>query len=262
MLRRHRPRRRRVRRVRRVRRARIPRGVAPATRIQNKVYTYVFKPEALYINNYSDGATPPNLGFKITPTPSSFAINIGGLTSSILPFPQHYDFPMRATFALSDIANYNNFCLMYDQYKLLSVQMDITYIQNNSTLGSATILPTLNITTDQDDATLPTNAIQFLGKQGARRFTYGSKGRTKFTIKFKPNPVQPLQANNASNTAIINTAVPQVGTWIDCLNPAVPHFAIKAWFENCKVYDPATACTAFRIDMTYRVAFKQPLQCS
>jgi len=221
----------------------------------------VFKREPFYICNKSDGASPPGWTLGISPA-TQIDQTVAGLTSSALPFPNYYDIAWRSTFALNDLANMNNFCLMYDQYKITGVKMEITFLQNTAEATSIAVMPTLNITTDQDDSTLPSSAIQLLGKQGVRKFNFGSKGRTKFSMKFRPNPVQPLQANSTSSTAIINASVPQKLTWIDCLNPAVPHFAVKAYFENVLVSSTASYSSAFKVDLTYYVSFKQPLQCS
>jgi len=250
-----RPRPRRARRARRVRRARIPRGVAPASRIQNKVYTYKFKREPIYLTNW----VPPTggVGVQLTPTPPSpgLVMTVSGLTTSSIPFSGHFDFGLTSTFSLADISNVGVYTGMYDQYKLLGVKVIITYLQNTAEAQSQAIMPTLNIVSDQDDSNMPSSVVQLLGKQGSRRFTFGSKGRTSFSMYFRPNVVQQVGVA-AGNLGIAKSM------WLDCVSETIPHYALKAYFENVYIAAPQGVSTAFKIDLEYKFAFKQPLQCS
>lgn len=146
---------------------------------------------------------------------------------------------------------------MYDQYKILGVRIDITYLQNNSDSGSAHLMPTLNIVTDQDDDFMPTTGPQLLGKQGSRKFLFGSKGRTKFSMYFKPG-VRGVVA--LANLTPVTASIPQAKQWLDCTQLTIPHYAIKGWVESAEF--SGNNNWALQFDYTYDIAFKQPLQCS
>jgi len=181
---------------------------------------------------------------------------VSGLTTSSLPFASHFDFGLTSTFSLADIANVGVYTGMYDQYKLLGVKVIITFLQNTAETQSLNVMPTLNIVSDQDDANMPSSVIQLLGKQGSRKFQFGSKGRTSFSMYLRPNVVQPIGNTGGGQFGIGKSM------WIDCVNETVAHYALKAYFENVYIAAPQGVATAFKIDLEYKFAFKQPLQCS
>jgi len=184
-------------------------------------------------------------------------MSVSGLATAINGFVGYYDFGFESTFSLVDLTNIASFTNLYDQYKILGIRVDITYLQNSSETGNTHLLPTLNIVTDQDDNVMPTSGTQLLGKQGARKFTFGSKGRTKFSMYFKPGVRGVVSlANNSPVTA----SIPQSKPWLDCIQNTIPHYAIKGWVENAEF--TANNFWALQFDFTYDIAFKQPLQCS
>lgn len=131
---------------------------------------------------------------------------------------------------LDGLPNYTEFTNLFDQYKITYVKFyfvnrgtNLSMIEsyNNAALG----MPQMVICVDKDDIATPAsseagmNAIRERAK--ARSFCWTPEKRV-FTIGWKPNVLGAVYESGISTAY-----TPKTNTWIDCSDPATPHYGLK-----------------------------------
>jgi len=228
-----------------IRRRRVARPVRRSLN-QTKIYRYAMAQRPTY---YQIGpgtfATTGNLSGSVNST----------CTSTVTPaksgFADYYDFGMGIQFRLSDLANANDFTTMYDQYRLDSITLSVSFLQSQASSASSALLPTVYMIEDRDDATPPITVSEVAGRQGYKMCTFGNRREFHFTIK-------PHTSGYAYDDGVAgNTGhnITKRGTWNDSAFPTINHYAMKLFFTD--VYGQSTGSnTGFKFIVKGNYSFK------
>jgi hypothetical protein len=130
-----------------------------------------------------------------------------------------------------DVPNYTEFTALFDQFRIDKVVVRLIFSNNTSTTASATTeCPTLQICTDNDDASTPTSSNELLQRPECKIHQFGSTSKygNQFLITCKP--VISLAAYRASAFSAYATAKP--GQWVNCAYPTTEHYGLKFWFDS------------------------------
>jgi len=187
-----------------------------------------------------------NFSITGTNTNNMFSIDNGLVGNQ----PLGKDVPFSFKFTHANLLNSGEFTALFDQYKILKVQVYATYAHNVSTAGGSTTLPQLSYFIDRDDAVV--NSVQELRERmGVKRKQFTSNIRTRVMTVYNPTKMASLfdQATGA-----LNVAMPIRG-WVDCNDINIPHYGIKGVFENCLTSGTANVF-AMRLDIKYTVAYR------
>ena len=170
------------------------------------------------------------------------------------------DLGLATAFQLTDAVNYTKFTTLYDAYKINKVTMTIEYLNNQTQPGSGFYNPSIWMYYDQDDQIVPANLNNIVGKQGVRKHIFGSDRKNTVTFSFTPT-IQ-METANVNNTVVpaVVTAKPM---WLNCNNANIPHQALKMWITDLSrnTVDKSPA-VAFRVNWTYHVSFRSPINAS
>lgn len=243
---------RRMRKMRKARRAprravRRPRRALPNAMM--KSYNYSFHPNDQWI-----ASTNNSTAGDIAIVPFAPPLSAAGITSPLPAqsgFNFFYDYGLAMTFKVSDIGNFVNFARIYDEYKINSIQVKLTYLATDAAINGNTLLPTLNYVQDTSNPQAPLSLQDVQGKAGARTLRV-SPTRNVLNLNIKPHTrTSVATAPNGNVPAKIERA-----GWISCLNQDVVHYAGKFWFQN--VYLPVTSSTntAIQFEYTFNVSFR------
>lgn len=254
-------------RTTRPRRRRAPRRVRRARKGgQEKVYTFKFNPSEQYLVNVAAGATFDIKPVATQPLKNSSFILTGGSLPNAVPsdtgFVNYYDTGCAVSFALSDMANYAGFTALYDQYRINSVRLDLEFIHAGDGAtgggGGIPLMPRVYAIADYDDAEVPAIMSQITARPGHRKFIFGNKSKTKFSMTIKPK-VASLVYNDATTGAVGFS--PKTGGWQDCKFASNNHYGLKMWFKDLFL-DSTTLSDinmGFRWTWTYNISFKGTL---
>jgi len=257
---------RRSRRSRKSKKSRRGRSRRPSRRIarlprrtQNSIYRWDFHPDPQYVGGSLSG-TPG----VVTLTPLSPVVPIYGQIggTQMITYPSVsaigggvVDYGLGFTFCLSDLSNHLAFAGLFDQYRVESVTVKVTLLNNVSTTNTLGCLPSIISIPDYDDAVTPTTVHQVRGRQGGKLTEFGMKRSHTFTTR--PRRAQVVANSNGSGTVTYSgAAVVPKSQWNDCLFPSIAHFGLKMWIQDFVAPGSAGVTNMFKFDYTYRVAFK------
>jgi hypothetical protein len=145
-------------------------------------------------------------------------------------------------FALSSAPQYANWQAVFDQYRIVAVEVDfMPYFNVNTT--SAALQGRLFTCIDYDDGNTPLSA------QAIRDFpnciiTPATRSCTRTLV---PHVADALYAG--AFTSFGNKGP----TWIDSASPSVQHYAVKAWAENS-----ATTSSTWYVEVRMFIEFRNP----
>lgn len=222
-----------------------------------RTYTYQFKLESQsLVSNTTPGSLTISTGSGQLPLIPS------GSNWSLLPssngLVNYYDLSYATVFALNDCKNYLNFSVMYDQYKIKRVGLELEYLNTSSLASASGLMPTAYFYWDRDDVAIPANLASITRRQGVKRRQFGNKSQISLRTRGKPNLLMGVQD---SITATLSGVVPLTAKYIDCTQEDVPHYALKGFISD--IYLPGAASTqAFRFNWTYDISFVRPLVCA
>lgn len=233
---------------RRGRKARVPRPFTGARGL-TKNYSYVFKPSTQWIRsntNSGEVIVSPNIA------PLGTSSNIGSPTASACGFNNYYDLGVGMRFSLKDCTNYLAFTGIYDQYRINSITVKVSYLSTQAQIGGVSILPSMHYVGDFDDASAPTDIHDVEGKQGSKVLRVSN---TRNTLSLKIQPHVAVNVVGGDEVASSYNKVEKAG-WIDCVDPTVYHYAGKWWFTN--MYLPAgnSTNTALQWEYVFNVSFR------
>lgn len=237
------PRRRVARRVRRVPRRRAIPGA------MMKSYNYTFQPNDQWIAS-TNNATPGDIAV----VPFAPPLSAAGITSPVPSqsgFQFYYDFGLAMTFKISDVANLVNFARIYNEYKINSIQVKVTYLTTEANIQGLGLLPTMNYVMDTSNPVALTLLQDVQGKAGSRT-VHVTSSRNTLTLNIKPF-TRTVVATAPNNTAAAK--VERAG-WISCLNQDVVHYAGKFWFQNVYLPTTSTTNTALQYEYKFNVSFR------
>lgn len=140
----------------------------------------------------------------------SLFVYIGGVTSATVGVPGY-----------TDLTN------LYERWRIKEVVCTPIFSNNNSSINSPTLaLPLLLCVVDYDDVSvvLKTDLQQY---SNLMVFQFGNGATGPPNIRFVPR-AQTLQYNGASSGYSVATP----GSWFNTDYPAVPHYALKFYFDN------------------------------
>jgi len=240
-MRKQRPRRRPVRRVRRVRRS-VPRAMS-------KTYNYTFQPNDQWIAS-TNNATAGDIAIVPNAAPLANAAIVSPVPAQS-GFAFYYDMGVGMSFKLADLGNITNFARIYEEYKINSIQVKLTYLTSEANIVGAGILPTLNYVMDTSDPTAPVTLQDVQSKAGAKTLRVSSrrntlnlniKPHTRTTVATAPNGLWAAQVEKAG--------------WISCLSTDVVHYAGKLWFQNMYLPVTSTSNTGIQFEYKFNVSFR------
>ena len=170
--------------------------------------------------------------------------------------PSYYDLAIGVPFKLSDLNSLATYQTMFDQYKIRRVTCHIEYLNNVSAANTTGLMPTLYTYHDLDDAVIPVSLTQISGKQGVKIRQFGNKATTSYKFSIKPVTTTAVQVVNGGVSV---SAVNKKSQWLDCVDSAVQHNAMKMFITD--IYLPGTTAVtqAFRFNWTYDISFQNPL---
>lgn len=241
-LRKTRPRRRPVRRARRVlRRKALPRAM-------EKVYNYTFQPNDQWI-----ASTANSTAGDVAIVPNQPPLSNASISSPIPAqsgFAFYYDMGVGMSFNLQQLSNFVRFCSIYDEYKINSIQVKLTYLTVDAPILGAGLLPTLNYVMDQDNAAAPLTLKDVQGKAGSRTLRI-SPTRNVLNLNIKPYTLTSVATPTASFPAKVQRA-----GWINTANTDIVHYAGKLWFQNMYLPVTTNSNTAIQFEYKFNVSFK------
>lgn len=241
------PRRMRKMRPRRARKMR-PRRVPRAVKAANKVYTYTFQPNDQWIASTAN-ATPGDVAFVPNQPPLSTSSIVSPVAAQS-GFAFYYDFGLGMSFRLDQIGNIVAFAKLYDEYKINSIQVKLTYLTTDASIQGAGLLPTLNYVADQDNASAPVTLQDVQGKAGVKTLRV-SPTRNVLNLNIKPH----FLTSVATPTGSFPANVKKSG-WLNTANTDIVHYAGKFWFQNVYLPTTSTTNTAIQWEYKFNVSFK------
>lgn len=167
------------------------------------------------------------------------------------------------TFTAADTVNTSDFSALYDQYKLLKVDMDFEYQHNSfgqDPLGGAVCQPTLHIVTDWDgDQGTQYMGITSMMEHGTSHFKR-RLGTRKVRYSIRPKVRDAI----FQTTGLSAVAVPKSCPWIDTSAMNVKMNGIKWCIQDWPIYttpdNPGVSAQmaqpTLRITFTYHYLFK------
>jgi len=169
--------------------------------------------------------------------------------------PGFYDIGIAVAFKLSDIKQYLGYSALFDAYRVDKVGCEIEFLSNFSAVNGNSLMPTMWMYWDQDDAIVPTSSVLLTGKQGAKCVQFGNHSTTKFKTSHRPRVATGILDNTGT---VIGAGIGSAGKqWLDCVNTDVPHYALKLWISD--VYLPGTFPIAFKFNWEYKMSFRAPI---
>lgn len=241
-----RPRRmRKMRKARRVPRRRVRRALP---RAMTKVYSYTFQPNDQWITSTAN-SSPGDIAIAPNAVPLSNA-QISPVTPAKSGFNFFYDFGVGMAFNLQNLGNFVKFASLYDEYKINSIQVKLTYLATDAAINGNTLLPTLNYVADQDNAAAPLSLQDVQGKAGARTLRV-SPTRNVMNLNIKPYTLTSVATPTGSFPAKVQRA-----GWLNTANTDIVHYAGKLWFQNIYLPVTTTTNTAIQFEYKFNVSFK------
>lgn len=227
--------------MRRPKRRALPRAMA-------KSYNYTFQPDDQWIRSTSN-----TVAGDVAIVPNQPPLSGASITSPIPAqsgFAYYYDMGVGMSFNLQNLATFNTYAKLYDEYKINSIQVKITYLTTNADIQGAGILPTLNYVPDQDNASAPITLKDVQGKAGCRTLRV-SNTRNVLNLNIKPYTLTSVATPTASYPAKVQRA-----GWINTANTDIVHYAGKLWFQNLYLPVTSTTNTGLQFEYKFNVSFK------
>ncbi|UAU46997.1 Cap [Chicken proventriculitis-associated circular virus 2] len=232
----------------RARKSRVPKSLAM------KPYNFTFKlPSQVFTSNASLGQLDASVAAANGPAP--LANTKRNIYPSSNGLPNMYDIGFATTFSLADIYNAAAWIPLFDAYKLNSVKCSIEYLNNTSNVNTQGLMPSVYLYWDQDDATIPTSAINIQQKQGMKRLQFGNKMRTSISTTGRPKLTTSTNIAGGTTTG----AIVQRSQYLDCVNNTVQHYALKMLITDVFLPGTTAVTQAFRFNWTYNVSFRSPI---
>jgi len=233
--------------------AKVPRGLGM------KEYTFTFNLPAQILTSgggagsltlaaVTSGATLVSGANPITSTKFATQPSTNGLAG-------FWDLSMATNFRLADIANYTSYTGLFDAYKIRKVGLSLEYLNNSSAVNSTGLMPSVYSYWDQDDATVPANALIAQQKQGVRRFQFGNNSKTCYRTSGKPM-LETALGVAGGGVAIAGISKSQ---FLDCLSPTIAHNALKLFVTDLYLPGSSAVTQAIRLNWTYVVTFRSPI---
>lgn len=232
-----------------------------------KVYNYTFKTVPSWLQStgtaQGSGATSNTMNV-INTTYTGNVITLKDFTRDpttgtqfTYPSPTGFtywgDIGCGLSFQVLDLQNFNAFAEIYDQYKVNSIKMTVTYLANNNPITGLAGLPVIYAVADYDNATIPTNAQSVRGKQGSVMWRFGNKMKNSYSMTIKPKVRVALTDNNSAQST--NPGLEWKAGWLDCGNQNFELYGLKMWLENLYLMG-GTANQAFQFDFAWNISFR------
>lgn len=244
------------RRMRKMRKARrVPRGKVVRRRAipkaMAKSYSYIFQPNDQWIAS-TNNSTPGDVAIVPLASPLANSAFLSPIPSQS-GFQFYYDMGVGLSFRLNDLGNIVNFTRIYQEYKINSIQVKITYLTTDASIQGAGLLPTLNYVMDTSDSSAPQTLQDVQSKAGAKTLRVSSQ-RNVLNLNIKP--YQRLNtAINPTASSDFPAKIVRAG-WNSCVSTDVTHFAGKFWFQNMYLPTTASTNTAVQFEYKYNVSFR------
>lgn len=151
-------------------------------------------------------------------------------------------------FFLNGVPNASEFTALYDQYKIKRVKVQFIPKNLPGELGSAIATSPQQFWTypDFDDPTPPSVLSTVLQRQAVVR----TRSTSHHTRVLKPRIAKPIYQDGITNAYGPGTS------WIDCSNPAVPHYGLKYYLDGAM---NVSSITAYDLQITYYLSFRNVL---
>lgn len=246
---------RRLRKRKGNRRGRIGAGV----RKQLKQYKFEYKlaPQVVYSSQTTAASlivsTAPNTG--LLPVTSS---NLSVIPSGTLGVANYVDFGIGQSFQLTDCANFGALANRFDAYKIDRITMELQYLNNVSYINGGGAMPTFWFAWDQDDATIPQTVGTLTGIQGVRKWQ-PTANKTTFKYSFKPTNLVNLRTSTVGVAGTTQLIMPK--GFINCGSPTATHMGLKMFVTDWYAPGVLPTLNAFRINWTYHVTYRSPIDC-
>lgn len=164
--------------------------------------------------------------------------------------PWGWDLPFTLNFTHAAMINQGELTALFDLYKIVKVDVYVTYQHNVSTAGGTSGMPNLMWWPDPDNAAVET-VSDMRERMGLRRKAFTADHRTRKMWVSRPRKMAALFD---VATGALNVAQP-LGGWTDCDDINIPHYGIKGCLENIQA--PATASVSgFRFDVKFTCVYK------
>lgn len=150
-------------------------------------------------------------------------------------------------FRLSQMATYSEFTALFDKYKICKIVYNVTFMSNQAPVNGNSILPTLHICNDDDDATVPTSLLELQQRQRVKRRVMGT-GSCNIKYSFRPKI-----ASAVYNTALSTSYAVKSG-YLNTDNYDTPHYGIKGYINN--LYMTTNNSIAITIQPIYYLALR------
>lgn len=155
-------------------------------------------------------------------------------------------------FKLSDFPSYTEFTALYDQFRIVKVDVQFLHLAsaiNNTNSASSIVLrcPRFYSVLDFDDSTAPT-AIDDL-RQYNNCITVNSD--TSYMRSFAPAS---LELEYVST--ILSGYSPVFGKWHDCTYSSLPHYGLKYALDTTPIAGP-TSAFGYNVEVTLHLEFRQ-----
>lgn len=127
------------------------------------------------------------------------------------------------------IPNYAEFTALFDQFRIDRIKLRLVFSNNTSTTASTgTNMPSILVTEDWDDATVPTSTNELMQRPEHKFHNFGNaKTGNVFEMWIKPRVA--VAAYQASAFSAFTT--PEKGTWVNCAYPATQHYGVKIYHD-------------------------------
>lgn len=151
-------------------------------------------------------------------------------------------------FALSSLDNYTDFTSLFDQYRIVCVEIFVRPLQNNSQYFSTStdILPRFASVIDYDDASALSTLADY------RQFqTYHESNWNQYQKRI----IRPRVALAAYTGTFVGFANAK-STWIDLATPSVQHYGWK-YFVSSGTAGTQTHLQTWMVEYKYMLEFRQ-----
>jgi hypothetical protein len=225
-----------------------------------KSYNYKFKlPQQVLVCSQTTGGQFNVFSDSTSATPGPLLQTNINFTPSLTGFTGATDCGWSTTHKLSDCEYFSKYVDLYDAYKINTITLELEYLNNTATASDGGLMPTAYLAMDQDSAVSPTALIDVQGYQGVLKKSFGSGSKDR-VMKFKWRPYIGVGTQSNAGGVIGNHAVVTKAPWLDCVQPDVPHYALKCWLTD--LFAPGGALpgvqNGFRLQWTYDISFRSP----
>lgn len=132
--------------------------------------------------------------------------------------------------ATANLPNASEFSALFDQWRIKQVFVKYVYSNNVSTTASpTTFLPTLLVSNDNDDATVPASSAELLQRPEHKIMQLGTNGNTNNIriVPCKPNAV----VSAFTGSVFSGYADATRNQWLDCNYSTIQCYGQKVWWD-------------------------------